>query len=316
PHVVGVVTEEGEELRADLVVDTTGRRSPLPRWLEAVGARRPEEELEDSGFVYYGRYFRSADGSVPPGLGPLLQHHGSISTLTLPADNGTWGVGVITGAGDAPMRGLRHVDRWEAVITSLPLVAHWMDGQPITDGVDVMAKIEDRWRRFCVDGAPVATGVLAVGDAWACTNPSVGRGASLATIHAVALRDLLRDSGLDDPLALAARWDETTETTVGPWYRETLQGDRFRLGEIDAVIRGETYDPGEPAYELTKAMEVASGQDGDVLRAFARIAGVIDRAEEVFADPALVEKVVTLGADWRSAPSLAPSRSELVALVA
>ncbi len=316
PHVVGVVTEVGQELRADLVVDTTGRRSPLPRWLEALGARRPQEELEDSGFVYYGRYFRSADGSVPPGLGPLLQHHGSISTLTLPADNGTWGVGIITGAGDAPMRGLRHVDRWETVVKSLPLVAHWMDGQPISEGVDVMAKIEDRWRGFVVDGDPVATGVLAVGDAWACTNPSVGRGASLATIHAVALRDLLREQGLDDPLPLARRWSEVTEATVGPWYRETLQGDRYRLGEIDAVNRGETYDPGEPAYELTKAMEVASGQDGDVLRAFARIAGVIERAEEVFADPALVEKVVTLGADWRNAPSLAPSRSDLVALVA
>ena len=316
PHVVGVVTEDGQELRADLVVDTTGRRSPLPRWLDALGARPPREELEDSGFVYYGRYFRSADGSVPPALGGPLQHHGSISTLTLPADNGTWGVAVIASAGDAPLRGLRHVDRWEKVITSLPLVAHWMDGQPITEGVDVMAKIEDRWRGFVVEGDPVATGILAVGDAWACTNPSVGRGASLATIHAVALRDLLREQGLDDPLPLARRFSEVTEATVGPWYRETLQGDRFRLAEIEAVNRGETYDPGDPAYELTKAMEVAVSQDGDVLRAYVRIAGVIERAEEVFADPALVEKVVALGGDWRNAASLAPSRSDLVALVA
>jgi 2-polyprenyl-6-methoxyphenol hydroxylase-like FAD-dependent oxidoreductase len=316
PHVVGVVTEDGEELRADLVVDTTGRRSPLPRWLEAIGARRPEEELEDSGFVYYGRYFRSADGSVPPGLGPLLQHHGSISTLTLPADNGTWGVGVIASAGDAPLRALRHVDRWEAVMKSLPLQAHWVDGEPLSDGVDVMAKIEDRWRNFVVDGSPVATGVLAVGDAWACTNPSVGRGASLATMHAVGLRDLLREQGLDDPAALAARWHEVTESTVGPWYRETLQGDRLRLAEIEAFNRGEDYDPGDPAYEMTKAMEVASGQDGDVLRAFARIAGVIQLAGDVMADASIVEKVVTLGADWRNAPSLAPSRAELLGLVA
>jgi hypothetical protein len=63
-------------------------------------------------------------------------------------------------------------------------------------------------------------------------------------------------------------------------------------------------------------MEVASGQDGDVLRGFARIAGVISRAEEVFADPALVEKVVNLGADWRNAPSLAPTRAALLELVA
>ncbi len=30
PHVVGVQTDGGEELRADLVVDASGRRSPLP----------------------------------------------------------------------------------------------------------------------------------------------------------------------------------------------------------------------------------------------------------------------------------------------
>jgi flavin-dependent dehydrogenase len=211
---------------------------------------------------------------------------------------------------------LRHVDRWEAVMKSLPLQAHWVDGEPLSDGVDVMAKIEDRWRNFVVDGSPVATGVLAVGDAWACTNPSVGRGASLATMHAVGLRDLLREQGLDDPAALAARWHEVTESTVGPWYRETLQGDRLRLAEIEAFNRGEDYDPGDPAYEMTKAMEVASGQDGDVLRAFARIAGVIQLAGDVMADASIVEKVVSLGADWRNAPSLAPSRAELLGLVA
>ncbi len=61
PHITGVRTAAGEEIAADLVVDATGRRSALPDWLEAAGARRPVEELEDSGFVYYGRHFRSAE---------------------------------------------------------------------------------------------------------------------------------------------------------------------------------------------------------------------------------------------------------------
>jgi 2-polyprenyl-6-methoxyphenol hydroxylase-like FAD-dependent oxidoreductase len=316
PHVTGVRTEDGEELAADLVIDTTGRRSPLRKWLDAIGARPPAEELEDSGFVYYGRYFRSADGSVPPGLGPLLMHHGSISTLTLPADNGTWGLGIIAAAGDAPLRALRHLDRWEAVVKSLPLVAHWLDGQPLGEGVDVMAKIEDRYRRFVVDGRPVVSGFLTVGDSWACTNPSVGRGASMATLHALSLRDLLRDAPLDDPVSLARRWDEVTEATVAPWYRETLQGDRFRLAEIDAAIEGRRYDPGDPAYELTKAVEVAASQDPDVLRAFIRIAGLLTPAAEVLADPAVLDKVITAGAGWRDAPSLAPSRDDLLGLVA
>ena len=41
PHVAGVRLDTGEEISADLVVDMTGRRSPLPRWLEAIGARGP-----------------------------------------------------------------------------------------------------------------------------------------------------------------------------------------------------------------------------------------------------------------------------------
>lgn len=78
PHVTGVITRAGERIPADLVVDMSGRRSPLPAWLQSIGARPPDEELEDSGFVYYGRHFRSADGSMPVLLGPpppALGHH-------------------------------------------------------------------------------------------------------------------------------------------------------------------------------------------------------------------------------------------------
>jgi 2-polyprenyl-6-methoxyphenol hydroxylase-like FAD-dependent oxidoreductase len=55
PHVTGVRTDAGEQLRGDLVVDAMGRRSQLPRWLERAGARPVYEEAEDSGFIYYTR---------------------------------------------------------------------------------------------------------------------------------------------------------------------------------------------------------------------------------------------------------------------
>ena len=73
PDVVGVRTG-GTVLHADLVIDATGRRSPLPRWLAEIGARAPEEQEEDSGFVYYGRHLRRADGFTGarrPGLRPV-----------------------------------------------------------------------------------------------------------------------------------------------------------------------------------------------------------------------------------------------------
>ncbi|MGH2902343.1 MAG: FAD-dependent oxidoreductase [Solirubrobacteraceae bacterium] len=72
PHVGGVRLEDGEALLADLVVDAMGRHSKLPRMLSDAGVGPIEEEVEDSGFIYYGRYFRSEDGSTPPNYGPLL----------------------------------------------------------------------------------------------------------------------------------------------------------------------------------------------------------------------------------------------------
>jgi 2-polyprenyl-6-methoxyphenol hydroxylase-like FAD-dependent oxidoreductase len=313
PHVIGVVTEDGHDAHADLVVDTTGRRSPLPDMLQAAGARRPPEELDDCGFIYYGRHFRSADGSVPAALGPPLQECGTISVLALPADNGTWGLGLITSSRDTALRALRHADRWGAVARSLPLTAHWLDGEPLEEGVTVMAKIEDRHRSFTIDGRPLATGVVAVGDSWACTNPSVGRGASIALMHAVALRDLVR-SGPADPAAFAAAWDAATTETVEPYYRGTLSFDRHRLDEIEAELEGRPFEA-DVEWELTKALALAATRDPDCFRAFLKVGTVLDTPEHVLADPAIAEKVVALGAGWRDEPRLGPGRSELLAMV-
>ncbi len=126
PHVTGVRTRAGETIPADLVVDMTGRRSGLPDWLQEIGARRPAEELEDSGLVYYGCHFRSADGSLPAMMGPPVMDWGTITSLTLPADNGTWALAIVTGSKDKQLRSLRETASWEAVVRSLPLVAHWL----------------------------------------------------------------------------------------------------------------------------------------------------------------------------------------------
>ena len=42
-RVTGVRFPDGE-LKADLVIDALGRRSPLPAWLAAIGADAPAEE--------------------------------------------------------------------------------------------------------------------------------------------------------------------------------------------------------------------------------------------------------------------------------
>jgi 2-polyprenyl-6-methoxyphenol hydroxylase-like FAD-dependent oxidoreductase len=315
PHVTGVRTRAGEHIAADLVVDMSGRRSALPGWLQDIGARRPAEEMEDSGFLYFGRHFRSADGSVPPMFGPAQMHWGTISSLTLPADNGTWAVVLVTGSKDSPLRLLREADRWDAVVRGLPPVAHWLDGTPIDDGVQVMARLEDRYRGFVLDGKPVATGVVAVADSWACSNPANGRGASIGMLHALTLRDQLREVGPDDPAAFAEAFHTATAGTVEPWYRATLASDRHRLGEIEAGIRGVAYDSPDPAYQLEKAHAAAFQRDPECVRASLDIRFVLHPPEEVFARPGLGEKILRLGSGWREEQPSGPSREQILARV-
>jgi 2-polyprenyl-6-methoxyphenol hydroxylase-like FAD-dependent oxidoreductase len=313
-RVRGVLTAGGQALRADLVVDCCGRRSPLGSWLEAIGAPRPAEEREDCGFVYYGRHFRTRTGELPRAETNMLQHYDSVSVLTLPGDNGTWSVVFTTASRDRQLRALREPDRWDAALARYPLAAHWRDGEPIT-GVDVMAGIEDRHRRLVVDEAPVATGVVAVGDAWACTNPSLGRGTSIGLLHACALRDVLRDVDPGDPEKLVRRFDEVSAAVVEPLYRMTLWFDRNRLAEIAADAAGTPDEIDDPRWAAGKALFAASLADQDLTRDHLSIASLLTTPGELFAQPGVLERVLRLGAAAPRYPLPGPSRRELLAAI-
>jgi hypothetical protein len=166
-----------------------------------------------------------------------------------------------------------------------------------------------------VDGKPVATGVVAVADSWACSNPALGRGASIGMLHAVVLRDQLRAVGLAEAAVFAEAFHAATAETVEPWFRATLATDRHRIGEIEAGLRGADYDPPDPAYQLEKALDAAAGQDPECTRASLDIGLALRTPEEVFAAPGLRDKTLRLGGGWRDAPPFGPTRAELLSLV-
>jgi 2-polyprenyl-6-methoxyphenol hydroxylase-like FAD-dependent oxidoreductase len=314
PRITGVLTDRGPAVRADLVVDCSGRRSVLGSWLSAVGARPPIEEREDSGFVYYARHFRSRTGQQPSSLSTLIQNYDSLSVITLPGDRDTWSVVLTTSSRDKALRALRDPATWHAVLQRYPLAAHWADGVPIS-GVDVIAGIEDRYRCLLVDGEPVATGVLAVADAWACTNPSVGRGASMAILHSRLLRDLLRETDPEDHEKLARRFDEVTARVAEPLFRSTLWYDRHRLAEIEADMAGRPYRPADPRWIAAKALAAASLSDPDLLREQSSIGAFLATGQEVFARPGVLDRAMALGAAAPQYPLPGPTRAEVLATI-
>ena len=304
PHIDGVRLDTAEVLDADLVVDAMGRRSKLAGWLVELGATPPSVRSEDSGFVYHSRYF--AGSELPATIGPPAAALGTISLLTLAGDNGTWSVTVWAASADASLRGLREASRFTSVVRACPLQAHWLDGEPITDVLS-MAGVMDRYRRYVVDGDPVATGVVSVGDAWACTNPSAGRGISVGLLHVQRLREAVRE-GLEDPVALARRFDESTEADVAPFVTNQLDADRSRLAEMDALVRGADPPPTDPVVD---AVGAAVYEDLEVFRGVMETVTCLALPGDVFSRPALMERVAPyLGRRSPTVPG--PDRSELL----
>jgi hypothetical protein len=233
--------------------------------------------------VYHTRYFTGPD--LPMTIAPTLMPLGSISLLSLPGDNDTWSVTVWGSSSDQVLKRARDPERWTAVVADCPLQAHWLAGEPISDIV-TMAGIFDRHRRFVVDGQPVATGVVAVGDAWACTNPSAGRGITVGAVHARCLRDAVREH-LDEPLALARRFDDLTEQECSPFVRDQFAADRARVAEMDAIRAG--IEP--PADPETDARMAAVLVEAPVYRAVLETVFCLARPEEAFARPEVVRGV-------------------------
>jgi len=314
PHVAGVRTSNGDELRSDLVVDATGRQSRSPQWLRAIGARPPHEEQEDCGFTYYTRYFR---GLQPQRLGGALTPIGSISLLTLPGDHDAWSVTVFVATGDQPLKNLRHEALWTKAIRACPLHAHWLEGEATTP-VLAMSGIADRYRRFVVDGTPVATGFVGVADAWACTNPSAGRGLTVGFLHALRLRDAVRAHG-DDPGALVEDFDRHTEADVAPWYHAQIAVDRARFGEMMALREGREPEP--PANELARrigSLMSSMAASPDLFRDALEYVGTVTPVQEILERPEVIARIAAAreATKGRPRPPIpGPNRTQLLELV-
>jgi flavin-dependent dehydrogenase len=317
PRVSGVRTKDGRELRADLVIDAMGRRSRFGEWMTAIGGRPPEEEAIDAGFIYYSRYFRSRDGALPEISGPIpATMLSTITVLAAPADNGTWVLAIVASAGDQPVKVLRRNEPWERIVRAVPHLEHWLDGEPLHD-VLPMGGVADRYRRFVVDGAPVVTGLVAVGDAWACTNPQAARGVSTGLSHALALRDALRDAP-DDPVAFAGRLHDLTEERCTPWFHVQIARDRARYAAAQAVIDGRE-PPGppddDPVAQMQAAFGTAAAYDPDVARAFLDVMSCLELPATVMTRPGLFDKILEVSSGRDVPPHPGPTRAELLALL-
>ena len=323
--VRGVRLEDGTIVEADLVVVGGGRNSPVMEWIGALGgAVQPVEEMSDAGIVYLSRFYRLRGGQELPlltkdGAGGDL---GYIAFAGFYGDNDTFSITFGVPTNDRELMAMRDEDAWEAAIRTLKPLDPWTaDGlaEPIT-GVESMARLRNRIRRFVVDGEPVATGVVVIGDAAVATNPWYGKGCSQAGIAADALSEALVEHGRDR-VALALALDAAVRTELEPHYALAVRQDTDRMKMHAAIHDGAEPDAMASATRdfIVNGLIPATRVDADVFRAFFRAFNMLDAPDALMANQRVVQGAMTAHAqkDQRPpAPKLGPDRDEFLAVMA
>lgn len=314
PHIVGVTTDAGDTITADVVLDASGRRTRVGELIAELGAPAPVEAAEELGFVYNTQFYRG--DALPELRGDLLGAAGSFSVLTMPGDHGHWAVTLYHSPQDKAMRRVRNPAVFERVVRSLPLQAHWADGERVGE-VATMASTANTRRTFVVDGLPVATGVLPVGDAWGFTNPSLGRGITLGLAHALDVADVVA-AHLDDPAAMATEWDRATAANAARWHDATVQYDRVRGPEVEAYRQGlpDPHDPNDMAVAGFRAFDSARHYDPQVLQWYGEQATCFTLADDLIAREGVFERVLDVALSNEPYVMPAPDRATLETLLA
>lgn len=314
-RVTGVSTDAGI-VDADFVVDATGRRSSLAKWLEAAGLPVPVDQESETGVVYFTRWYK-VQGLEAAGAGVRMELDYTRCLLAA-TDDGHASLAFMAAADDVALRGLGNDAAFQAVAESLPRMRKWINperAEPLTK-VLFMGGLRNRWRSVAVPG------VAPVGDALLCTNPYYGRGVALGLVSVTLLADALDGGGVgggdggDPALSYAAAAAEELE----PWYHDGARYDYLRtLWLRDA--RGEELGPDDAAVvhsdetRFHRSVLQAAVQDESVMRAYMRWLQTLEPPECLTGNEAVRKRVLDLVPTPQAQPGL-PSREEILAVLA
>jgi 2-polyprenyl-6-methoxyphenol hydroxylase-like FAD-dependent oxidoreductase len=222
-RVTGVVTDRGERVAADLVVDATGRNARTLKWLTQLAFDTPPESLVNCDFAYASAIVRPSDPAALGGAGFFVLpkrdgDHNTRGAYVVRIEGDNWLAGLGGRFGDYPptdIEAWREFGRtlaypvWDEVLGTTELLT-----KPA--GFKFPRSVRRHFERL--DGFP--DGLVPVGDSICHYNPLYGQGMSAAACQARALGDVLarRARTSQDLTGLALEFfPEAFEVTRTPW---------------------------------------------------------------------------------------------------
>jgi hypothetical protein len=224
-RVTGVRLDTGEDVPADLVVDTAGRGTRLPVWLQQWGFDRPEEHSVHVGISYASHQLRIPDGLIAEKVVVAGAHRKQPLGLgMLCYEDGTWGLTTFGVADEQPPHDFAGMCSLADEIVPPHLAAAIREAEPIGD-VAFHKYPTSRWRRYHkLERFP--SGILPFGDAVASYNPTFGQGMTMTSLQAGHLRRALESPDQD----LAATFNKATAKSTYPVWTMNAIGDHVMHG--------------------------------------------------------------------------------------
>jgi 2-polyprenyl-6-methoxyphenol hydroxylase-like FAD-dependent oxidoreductase len=212
-----------EQLEADLIVDTGGRGSRTPQWLESLGYARPDESTVEVNIGYASRLYEPPEDktrdwqilatfATPPDC--------TRSGYIFPIEGRRWLVSCVGYLQDYPpddeagflefARALEVPDFFEAI----------KDARPLSPIAAFRFPLQ-RWRRYERLGR-VPDGLIVLGDAVCSFNPVYGQGMSACALQVDLLDRMLRQAGPNVLRGFAKRFFRpAAKILTNPWFLAT-----------------------------------------------------------------------------------------------
>ena len=311
PRVTGAHTGVGD-FSADLVIDATGRRSQIDRWVTDLGGRASATVWAECGVAYYTRHYRltTSDGLPGPRTTRIVAGLDEFTVGIWAGDNDTMVLGLAPLAEDKRFRRLADPVAFTALLRTVPVYAGWLEVLEPISGVYPMAGLHNTYRELVDDDGPIAVGLWGIGDVICTTNPTLGRGLSLALGGAANLLAALDEY---DGEALVRILHERNGEDIAPYYADQALIDATRLAMVRHNVFGSPAPPPPPDDRVTYGqLRNAAAFDPTAFRAFWKVMGMITRPDEVYTDPEVIRCTREVLVRHGAAPPIAqPSHADI-----
>ncbi|MCY0942917.1 FAD-dependent oxidoreductase [Streptomyces antarcticus] len=303
-RVTGVLVQARETgsaprtLEADLVVDTTGRGSRTPVWLEELGYARPEEERVEIDLAYTTRHYRldtdplGDDQAIIPAATP--EHPRGGFFYRLPGEGNRFELSLTGILGDHPPT---DPEGFLAFVRSLPIPDIHdaiVDAEPLDDPV-MHRYPASVWRHYeRLQSFP--GGFLVMGDAVCSFNPIYAQGMTVAALESLELRRHLERGSAP---SAAVFFKDIAAKIKAPW--ELAAGSDLGY----AGVAGKRSPMLRMINAYVARLQAAAVYDPALSEAFIRVAGLIDPPPALLR-PRTVLRVLRVSRAMRSGKAVVP----------